>query len=191
VLDIVILSLLIVAGKLLAVRFGLSDFDRWADLALPYVLLVFVVAAAIPFIPGAEIGFGLLMVFGADVALAVYFSMLSALMLAFLIGRFVSPAPSRQLTHFIVTRWRVLRMRLHRKALGQSGPKFIAALQILAANKHATLGVALNTPGNSILGGGGGLAFIAGASKEFSFLGFGLTASIAVLPIPLFFYFFG
>jgi hypothetical protein len=170
-----------------APQFGLSDFDRWADLALPFVLLVFVVAAAIPFVPGAEIGFGLLMVFGADVAREVYFSMLCALMLAFLIGRFVSPAPSRQLTHFIVARWRVLRMRSHRKALGPPGPKFIAALQILAANKHATLCVALNTPGNSSLGGGGGLAFIAGTSKEFSLLGFGLTAAIAVLPIPLIF----
>jgi hypothetical protein len=59
--------------------------------------------------------------------------------------------------------------------------------QKLVRSRYALLAVALNTPGNSLLGGGGGLAFIAGASRLFSFWPFLAVVICAVLPVPLFF----
>jgi len=47
----------------------------------------------------------------------------------------------------------------------------------------------LNLPGNSLVGGGGGIAFIAGLSGMFSYIGFILAIAIAVAPVPVFFYF--
>jgi hypothetical protein len=50
---------------------------------------IFVLASATPFVPGAEIGFGLFLVFRAKIALLVYVCIVSALVLAYLVGGFV------------------------------------------------------------------------------------------------------
>ncbi|NNL35816.1 MAG: hypothetical protein HKP35_08360 [Silicimonas sp.] len=56
-------------------------------------------------------------------------------------------------------------------------------------NRYLALAIAINVPGNSLVGGGGGLAFVAGASGLFSFPAFLLTIMLAVAPVPLFFAF--
>lgn len=183
----IVLCSLIVLGKYLAMQPGLAGLDRVAQPALSYVLLVFVVAAAIPFVPGAEIGFGLVMVFGAEVALQVYFSMLLALILAFLAGQIVPPEQSARRLRLFDAKLRLLKMQARNKIYGNSVIFVAVAFQLLTRNKHLGLFAVLNTPGNSVLGGGGEIAFLAGASRRFSFFGFAVTASVAVLPIPLFF----
>jgi len=50
---------------------------------------IFILASALPFVPGAEIGFGLIMLFGGKIAFLVYLCMFSALGLAFMSGRFL------------------------------------------------------------------------------------------------------
>jgi len=45
--------------------------------------------------------------------------------------------------------------------------------------------VALNIPGNYVIGGGGGIALIAGVSRVYSIPGFLLTILLAVAPVPL------
>lgn len=186
-----IVVIIVLAAKTLLRHIGFSDLEHLADLALPYVLLVFIVAAAIPFVPGAEIGFALLMVFGAEVVVEVYLSMLCALLLAFGAGRLVpSTSASRAVSSF-VARWRLFRMRSRHAARERLTAKAVRVFQKISKNRHVALCAALNTPGNSILGGGGGLAFMAGASGCFSLLGFGVTASIAVLPVPLLFFVVG
>jgi len=47
----------------------------------------------------------------------------------------------------------------------------------------------LNIPGNSLVGGGGGIAFIAGLSGLFSYPAYLATILIAVAPVPAFFFF--
>ena len=49
------------------------------------------------------------------------------------------------------------------------------------------LGLALNLPGNTLVGGGGGIAMVAGLSGLVSPLGFLVTVAVAVAPIPLLF----
>ena len=51
--------------------------------------VAFVILAAIPFIPGAEIGFALLLLFGGQVAPLVYLGMVGALILSFVVARMV------------------------------------------------------------------------------------------------------
>ena len=51
--------------------------------------------------------------------------------------------------------------------------------------RYVALVLALNLPGNAVLGGGGGIAMVAGLSGMFSFPLFLLAASVAALPVPL------
>lgn len=185
------LVILLIVGQLVGTWFGMVDFAPKSGNATHIALLVFVLAAAIPFVPGAEIGLALLMVFGREAVLEVYLSMLIALMLAFLIGRL---APSGFVARFMIrieSRQRLMRMRSRRVRGWSSSQVLRIVLEALAANRHLALGALLNMPGNSILGGGGGIAMLAGASRQYSVLGFALTIALAVLPIPIVFYFLG
>jgi hypothetical protein len=55
----------------------------------------------------------------------------------------------------------------------------------LLSHRHFTLAVCLNLPGNSVLGGGGGIAALCGLSGQFVWWRFVLTLVIATAPIPL------
>lgn len=159
---------------------------------LGYILL-----SAIPFVPGAEIGFGLLMVMGARGALAVYAGMIVALTLAFAAGRFV---PVRWLAGLFgalgLDRARGLVETSAEMSLAERA-RFIETraparwVPFLLRNRYVALALLLNVPGNVILGGGGGIAFAAGACRLFSAPGFLLTILIAVAPVPIAFLLFG
>ncbi len=152
--------------------------------------IAFIVAAAIPFVPGAEIGFALLLLFGAQAVPLVYLGMVGALMLAYCAARLL-PAPALS---------GVLRWLGHRRAadlvsaLNAADPeqrsRMLADLmpsrfgQTLLRNRYVVLLLALNLPGNSLIGGGGGLAVLSGLFGFWPYLG---TVLIAVAPVPLFF----
>ena len=57
---------------------------------------------------------------------------------------------------------------------------------ILLKHRYIAIIVALNIPGNAIIGGGGGIALLAGMSGLFTVPRFLLTVAIAALPVPLF-----
>ena len=57
-------------------------------------------------------------------------------------------------------------------------------LRGLIRSRYLALAVALNIPGNVLIGGGGGIALFAGISRMYSYLGFLITVVIAVAPIP-------
>lgn len=152
----------------------------------------FVVASATPFVPGAEIGFGLLVMFGAKVAVIVYAAMVTALMLAFLVGRLV---PASQ----VAAGFGYLGLRKARDlalALAPLAPE--DRLNLLAErlpyrlvpallrHRYLALIALLNLPGNSVVGGGGGIAFAAGLSGLFSLPAFLGAVLVAVAPVPAF-----
>jgi hypothetical protein len=157
----------------------------------------FVLFSAIPFVPGAEIGLGLLMVMGAEGALGVYLAMVAALCLSFAAGRFVPPARVAALFGALgLVRARDLVLRTADLAEADR-VAFIEAhaparwVPFLLRNRHLALGLLFNLPGNVILGGGGGIAFAAGASRLFGAGAYVLTVLIAVAPVPLMFWLFG
>ena len=159
-------------------------------------LAAYVVTAAIPFVPGAEIGFGLLVAFGGKAAPVVYAGMVGALVLSYSVARLVPAAmlvPA--LNGMGLERAAALARRI------DATPK-AERLDLLAghlperlsrtalSNRYLLLALLINTPGNSLLGGGGGLAFAAGLSRLYAFVPFVLTVVLAVCPIPLAFWLF-
>ncbi len=156
-----------------------------ASVAL-YVLLM-----ALPFVPAAEIGLMLMAVFGSQLSLVVYLATLAALLLSFAIGRLV---PERVL---IAT---LGRLRLHRARALVAAVEGLSAearlryllesspsrwLPWLLRHRHFALALAVAMPGNVLIGGGGGIAMVAGLSRLYSLAGFLLAVGVAVAPVPL------
>lgn len=154
------------------------------------ILLLYIVLTAIPFVPGTEIGLALLMVFGAQVAGIVYLSTVTSLTLAFAVGRLV---PDRRLAAWL------LRHGFERTAalietfsglsplerdhyLTQNAPRRLAPW--LTRHRAITLIVLINLPGNTLLGGGGGIALVTGLSKLMPVKQFLISVAIAVAPVP-------
>ncbi|KAJ55990.1 hypothetical protein ACMU_09505 [Actibacterium mucosum KCTC 23349] len=154
------------------------------------ILALFVVASALPFVPGAEIGWIMLAAFGAPVVLPVYLCMVLALSLAFCMGRLVPPAMLQRVFRFLNLRRaaelveRTAGMTPHERqaVLAERAPAAIGPA--LLRHRYLALAVAFNIPGNSVAGGGGGLALFAGLSRLFSWPGFLACVLLAVAPIP-------
>lgn len=160
-------------------------------------MALFVFASATPFVPGAEIGFGLLLLFGGKIAPLVYLGMVTALLLAFAVGRL---AP----LNWLALSFRFVGLeKAHDFVLSQStispGKRLEVLVEkvpnrfgkVLLRNRYLLIIVALNLPGNSLVGGGGGIALLAGISRLFSTPKMAATILIAVAPVPLFFFLTG
>ncbi len=155
------------------------------------LLIAYALLLAVPFVPGIEIGISLLVMKGGDIAPFVYASTVLGLWLSFLVGRCV---PYRWL-HATLADLRLRRVcdlverlapmnREERLAhLTARLPNAVAPL--LGSGRYVLLALLFNIPGNAILGGGGGIAFIAGFSRLFSPLPAILTVALGVLPVPL------
>ncbi len=61
----------------------------------------------------------------------------------------------------------------------------------LLRHRYLALMAAVNLPGNIVIGGGGGIALIAGLSRLFFPSVFVLTVAIAISPVPLAWLMFG
>ena len=159
-------------------------------------LVLFVVMAAIPFVPGAEIGFALLLMFGGQASGIVYAGMVGALLLSFTVARFVPLSLLSQLTASLRLAGATRFFDLLASMPAEERSRFISDRldgqfsSTLLKNRYLALAILLNVPGNSLLGGAGGLAFMAGISGLYRFWPYLLSVLIAVAPIPLIFYFF-
>lgn len=146
---------------------------------------------ALPFVPGAEIGIAMLAAFGANIAPLIYAMTVASMMLAYTIGRFLPIGALERLLSFLRLRRAA---HLVARATHLSREERIAMLLDGQSKRSVKLGLrfryiavalAVNTPGNSVIGGGGGIMMIAGLSGIFSPLATFLTIAVAVSPIPL------
>lgn len=156
------------------------------------VILAYIILIAIPFIPGAEISFALLVLFGADIAGVLYLATVAALTLSFSVGQL---APARSLERALA------RLGFARTAslLSKQDTDVLSA-QVLPIDSYRlprwanwvirhrlfAFAVLINIPGNSLIGGGGGIALATGASRLMTFREFLISTSLAVAPVPLF-----
>jgi hypothetical protein len=161
---------------------------RWMVAA---AVVVYAIVMAVPFVPAAEIGLTLLLLFGPQVALLVYLSTVLALMLPYLIGRAVPPdLCARALGFFGLRRASDLARRLAaldanarlEMLLAQAPARFIPAL---LRHRYLALAIVLNLPGNTLLGGGAGIALCAGICGLYPSRGFVVAVAIAVAPMPI------
>lgn len=175
----------------LAHLFGQPGFDAYRPLIIVIALAVYAFVTAIPFVPGAEIGLGLLLMLGPEIAVLVYVSTVLALTLAYLVGRAVPAgacAAAFAFFGFRKTRDLVLEMaaldpHARLELLLQRAPKRIVPR--LLRHRYLALAVTLNLPGNTLLGGGGGIALMAGLSGLYPMPAYLMTVVIAVVPVPL------
>ncbi len=191
---------LIGLGAWIGILWGRLDLAQMANLdpamaaqILMVGLLVFVLTSAIPFVPGAEIGLGLMVIFGGKVAPFVYAAMVAALTLAYLIGVLVPPQlllrffgyigfqRTRDLVAELASRGRRERVDY---LLASAPPKWVP---FFLRHRYLAMMILFNVPGNSLVGGGGGLALAAGMSGLFRFPRFLAAVMVSVAPVPLFF----
>mgnify|MGYP006283555849 FL=1 len=152
---------------------------------------------ALPFVPGAEIGVAMLAAFGPAIAPLIYVCTVASMILAYTAGRFLPIDVLRRVLSVL---------RMHRaaelvaRAAPLSGEDRVAmlldgqsarALRLAIRYRYVALAVAVNTPGNSVIGGGGGIMLMAGLSGIFSPLATFATITLAVSPVPLAMVFFG
>jgi hypothetical protein len=160
--------------------------------ALAYVGLL-----SIPFVPGAEIGLAMLAAFGAGIAPLVYVATVLALGLSYSLGLLL-PAPFlarllgslrlRRAADLVVRAAPLSREERLAMLLDGAPPRMMA---LALRRRYVALTLALNIPGNALIGGGGGIALLAGLSGIFAPLPTLLAFAVAVSPVPLAFAIFG
>lgn len=161
------------------------------------LLLAYALLMAVPFMPGIEIGISLLMLKGAAIAPLVYLATVVGLVAAFLAGRFI---PYRWLHDLLadlrlkracdlVNRLAPLTLEERLAHLTQALPGWLKPA--VGNGRYLLLAVLFNLPGNGLIGGGGGIAFVAGFSRLFRPLPTALVIVVAVMPVPLAVWFLG
>ena len=147
---------------------------------------------AIPFVPGMEISLALLAVFGPKVAMAIYAATVAALAVSCLIGRMLPVSLiatlfgslGLQRAKGLVESLQPLTAEQRFEVLIEHAPKRV--VPVFLKHRYIAIMVALNVPGNAVIGGGGGIALLAGMSGLFTFPRFLASVSLAALPVPLF-----
>ncbi len=184
----------------LQIRFDEIDTPS-AQLALTGILvlslLLYAILMAIPFVPGVEIGLSLLMMQGPRIAPFVFIATFTGLTLAFLVGRYM---PYRLLNGFfrdlglksanrLLDRLQPLDQQDRLLLLQENLPRWLG--RRLIRYRYLTVAAALNIPGNAFIGGGGGIALLAGLSGMFGTGAILICFALAVSPVPILVYFFG
>jgi len=173
------------------------DNEQQVHRLIMLAAVAYVGLLAVPFVPGAEIGLAMLAAFGAAIAPLVYVCTVASMTLAYTAGRFL---PIEVLRKLLST------LRMHRaaeavaRAAPLSGDERLAmlldgqsarTLRLAVRYRYVALALAVNTPGNSVIGGGGGIMLMAGLSGLFSPLATFATVALAVSPVPLAMVFLG
>nr|WP_249200643.1 hypothetical protein [Thetidibacter halocola] len=153
--------------------------------------LAYIGLLALPFVPGAEIGIAMLTAFGAAIAPLVYMATVAAMMLSYAVGRLLPMTILGRLLGF-------LRLRRAADLVARAAPLPPAArldlllegapvriVELALRHRYVALALAVNLPGNVVIGGGGGIMLIAGLSGIFAPVPTLLAIVLAVSPVPL------
>jgi hypothetical protein len=154
--------------------------------AVTYALLI-----AIPFVPGIEIGLTLIGMLGPPIVFLVYLSTLAGLSTGFIVGRLISLEGLIGLLDDLRVRKASGLLRTIAPLAMEDRLAYLVAnapnrfVPFLLRHRYIALAIVLNLPGNIVIGGGGGIALMAGASRLYSVPGFLVTIVLAVAPVPL------
>lgn len=143
-----------------------------ADLIL--ITALYAAILAIPFMPGLELGLVIMALFGTGGVTAAYLGTILGLLLAYSVGRWIAQTSA---SNSAVRRWAA-----PERLEAFIGPKLSA---LADKYRYMILGLAFNLPGNSVVGGGGGISLISGMSGRFTLVKFMLTIIIATAPLPI------
>lgn len=174
-----------------------NDYGWAVPGLLALVLVIYAVLIAIPFVPGVEIGLSVLAAGGAEIAPLVWIATSLGLTLAYMVGCVVPLGwLNRVLIDLRLTR--AAQMVARFEALPpKERVDFIHSLLPrrlcgwIVQYRYVNLAVLINIPGNSVIGGGGGIAFVSGLSGMFRVPLTMLTIALATAPVPLAIWLFG
>jgi hypothetical protein len=194
---IFVAAFIVLGNALVSWVIGRLEIQIWPehveaiDRAVLVSVVAYILLMAMPFLPGIEIGVVLMMILGGRGVLLIYVCTLFALTLSFSLGKLV---PARALASFLA--W----LQLNRAAeflrrFDAIPPErridFLVESQstrvvpALLKRRYLLLAVLLNLPGNALIGGGGGIALMAGMSRLYTFPRYLLVLCFAILPGPL------
>lgn len=184
----VVLLLMLVA---FIVSWGLNlsptvELKAWVDKtcqqadAGDYLLLglLYTVLLAIPFIPAIEFGILLMMLLGKPGILLAYVCTVCALTLSYFCGWAIHrsrPDPNRL---------QARRFDDHLLKLSQR-PLIGRITEVFLRRPYIMLMFLFNLPGNAVLGGGGGIAMLSGASGLLVWYRYLFAVIVATSPVPL------
>lgn len=192
-----LIALLVVANYFAQGFSGLLNFEirpsneDAVHRSITVTAILYTILLAIPFVPGAEIGLALIAMLGPPIAILVYLCTVTGLSLSFIVGRLI---PLSALIRFAedIRLTRTGRLLKSIEPLGRQ--ERIAFLVNQAPNRfvpfalryrYIALAIALNVPGNFLIGGGGGIGLFAGISRLYSPSVYLITIAVSVAPIPL------
>lgn len=164
---------------------------------LLFLLVAYALLIALPFVPGVELGIALMMVEGAWIAPFIWAATVLGLSLAFIAGAALPyPALRRLLSDLRLSRAAAMVAAIEpmdlEARLAYLRSRMPAWLKpIIGGQRYVLLALLINLPGNSILGGGGGILLLAGFSRLFGPPGALLTVALAVAPVPIIVYLVG
>jgi len=169
------------------------EYLEIVDRAVLIGVLLYICLMAIPFLPGIEIGLTLMIVLGPKGVAIIYVCTIIALIISFGLGRIV-PA------HFLISLLAWLHLKNAANLLSEfnrvpaemrleyltkrASMKFVPSI---LKYRYIALAALFNLPGNALIGGGGGIAMMAGMSRLYSFSVYCIVISAAILPVPMFF----
>ena len=195
IIIIIIIALLVLIRHVILYHTGdIKEFLVWLKGYLGWKALLiggiaYMLLLSIPFFPGVELGWLLILLFGKKAVVLIYCFTLGGLSLSFLIGRWFEQS------------WLTsgLDIQALKRLFHEQTVPVVKRLKSLVPRQFSNfhfekyyyiiLAILINTPGNTIVGGGGGIAFICGISHNFSWKGFFLTIALATAPLPLLLYF--
>ena len=188
--------LLSAGGSWVASQVNMQIYPQWEAMLL-LAVIAYIFLMAIPFMPAIEVGFGLMLLMGGTGAILAYVCTLIALSISFVIGRIVPP---RLVCRFF--RW--LHLFKACELIGELEPlSHQERLELLNAkaplkltpfllrHRYLAIAIALNLPGNALIGGGGGIGFITGMSMIVKFRTYITVLAVAIAPLPLSFFLYG
>jgi hypothetical protein len=191
-----LLVLLNYGGRIVVEQFNFQLWPEHENLMVAVFwssVAVYVLWMAIPFVPGIELGLALMVLLGPKGVALVYFCTLLSLSLSYALGRMIPLTVfSRFLGWLHLQKARNLVLELE-PLNSEEKLDFLlnaAPLKIipyLLKHRYLMLAVALNLPGNVIIGGGGGIGLIAGMSRLCPFPRYILFVSVAITPLPILF----
>jgi len=162
-----------------------------AQMLIGCLILAYAVCMMLPFMPAIELGLLLLAMLDIQGIAWLYLVTVLALTASYGIGRVIPFSLLKKLFEYL---------HFHRASdllcrAGECGEKeqidrFIEQapkrlIPFLLRHRYCVFAVAINTPGNMIIGGAGGIAMMSGLSRLFGFRQFALTLLIAVSPLPI------
>lgn len=174
-----------------------NRYERTVPGLVLALLVIYAVMIAIPFVPGVEIGLGVLAISGPDMAPFVWLATTAGLVLSYMVG---CKVPYRWLHRVLLdlhlTRACRMLARFESLSLAERTAWITSLLPVrglgwLVQYRYVNLAILINIPGNSVIGGGGGIAFISGLSGMFRPLPAALTIALATAPVPLAIWLFG